>query len=47
MALIAIMAIYNIPAPSTKHMIETLSEEKIQECIREYWRRAERKFNER
>lgn len=45
MALIAIMAIYNIPASSAKHMLEVLSEKKINECIQEYWQRAERKFN--
>ena len=45
MALIAIMAIYNIPASSAKHMLEVLSEEKINECIQEYWQREERKFN--
>lgn len=47
MALIAIMHCYNMTSSAAKHMLETLSEEKIQECIREYWIYAKRKFDER
>ena len=47
MALIAVMHYYNLTSSAAKHMIETLSEEKIQECINEYWIYAKRKFDER
>ena len=47
MALIAVMYAYNLTSSAAKHMIETLSEEKIQECIRQYWIDAKRKFDER
>lgn len=47
MALVAVMYCYNLTASAAKHMLETLSEEKIQRCINEYWMNARRKFNER
>ena len=47
MELIAIMKVYHLTASAAKHMLETLSEEKIQECIRQYWIDAKRKFDER
>lgn len=47
MALIAVMYYYNLTSSAAKHMLETLSEEKIQECIDVYWIHARRKFNER
>lgn len=47
MALIAVMYAYNLTSSAAKHMLETLSEEKIQECISAYWIHAKRKFDER
>ena len=46
MALIAVMYAYNLTASAAKHMVETLSEEKIQECINAYWAHARRRFDE-
>lgn len=47
MALVAIMHVYNLNAAAAKHMMESLSEERIKECIEEYWSYAKRRFNER
>ena len=47
MALIAVMYCYNLTASAAKHMLETLSEERVRECINEYWYHARRKFNEK
>lgn len=47
MALIAVMYCYNLTASAAKHMLETLSEERVCECINEYWYHARRKFNEK
>ena len=47
MALVAVMYVYNLNASAAKHMLETMDEEKIQECINEYWFQARRKFNEK
>lgn len=47
MALIAVMYFYNMTSSAAKHMLEDLSDEKIQECIEAYWIHAGRKFNER
>lgn len=46
MALIAVMYFYNLNASAAKHMLESLSEEKIETCINAYWEHARRKFNE-
>ena len=46
MALVAVMYVYNLNASDAKHMVETLSEEKIQECINAYWAHARRRFDE-
>lgn len=47
MELIAVMEVYNLTASVAKNMLEVLTEEKKAECVREYWRRAERRFNDR
>lgn len=47
MALVAVMYVYNLNAAAAKHMVETLSEERIKECIDEYWEYARRKYDER
>lgn len=45
MDLVAVIFYYNITASAAKHMLETLSEEKLQECREAYWAYAERRNN--
>lgn len=47
MELIAIMKVYHLTASAAKHMLETLSQDKIDSAVEDYWRRAERSFNDR
>lgn len=47
MKLVAVMYAYNLTSGAAKHLLEVLSEEKIQECIELYWMHAGRKFDER
>lgn len=47
MKLIAVMYAYNMNAKAAAHLLEVLSEEKIDEAVSLYWRHAERKRNER
>lgn len=47
MRLVAVMYAYNLTSGAARHMLEVLSEEKIQECIELYWMQARRRFDER
>lgn len=47
MKLIAVMYAYNMNAKAAAHLLEVLSEEKINDAINLYWKHAERKQNER
>ena len=46
MDLIAIMYAYNLNAKAAAHMLEVLSQDKIDAAIELYWRHAERKQHE-
>lgn len=46
MNLIAVMYAYKLNAKAAAHMLEVLSQEKIDAAIDLYWRHAERKQNE-
>lgn len=47
MRLIAVMYAYNLTSGAAKHLLEVLSEEKIQACVDLYWMHARRRFDER
>lgn len=46
MNLIAVMYAYNLNAKAAAHMLEVLSQDKINAAIELYWRHAERKQHE-
>lgn len=45
MALCAVMFYYHLTPKAAVKMLETLSQDKIDECVREYWEAAERRKN--
>ena len=47
MNLIAVMYAYNLNAKAAAHLLEVLSQDKIDAAVELYWRHSERKFNER
>lgn len=47
MALCAVMFYYHLTPKAAEHMLETLSPEKIAECVNAYWDYHRRRFNER
>lgn len=47
MALCAVIFYYHLTPKAAEHMLETLSPEKIAECVNAYWDYHRRRFNER